>query len=70
VSNVVSQWQRTADTRTWCAAAGGLVLTATKLSSGFWAATVAGPFTDERSPEVDTRVAAQQWAERTAGVTR
>jgi hypothetical protein len=61
-------WQRTSDIRTWRAAADGLVLTVTKLSTGRWAATVAGPFTDERSPEFGTRTAAQRWAEGTAGV--
>jgi hypothetical protein len=63
-------WTQTADKTTWCAAAGDLVLTVTKLSSGQWAATVAGPFTDERSPELGTRLAAQNWAERRAGGAR
>jgi hypothetical protein len=61
-------WQRTADTRTWVAAVADLVLTATKPTTGRWAATVADPFTDERSPEFGTRTAAQRWAERTTGV--
>lgn len=55
-------WQQTADTRTWVAAVADVVLTVTKLSSGQWMATVVGPFTDDRSPELGTRVAAQTWA--------
>jgi hypothetical protein len=35
-------WQRTPDRRTWRPSARGLVLTASKLSSGQWAATVEG----------------------------
>jgi hypothetical protein len=63
-------WQRTADKRTWCAAVGGLVLTVTHRSSGQWTATVAGPDTDDRSPEFGTRLAAQRWATGRAGGTR
>ena len=63
-------WQQTADKSTWCAAVADVVLTVTKLSSGQWVSTVAGPFTNERSPELGTRLTAQRWAERTAGVSR
>ncbi len=60
-------WEQTPDRRTWCAAAGVLVLTVSKLSSGQWAATVEGRGIAERSPEVGTRLAAQGWAERAGG---
>ena len=63
-------WQQTADRGTWCAAVADVVLTTTRLSSGAWVSTVAGPFTDERSPELGTRVAAQAWAERRVGGAR
>ena len=60
------RWTQTADKTTWCAAAGDLALTTSHLSSGQWMATVIGPYTDDRSPELATRVAAQNWAERMA----
>ena len=67
-AGVRTTWQRTADTRTWRASTGHLVLTVTKLSSGHWAATIEGQGISDRSGELGTRVAAQTWAERTAGV--
>jgi hypothetical protein len=61
------RWERTPDRRTWRASAGNLVLTASRLSSGQWAATVEGQGAAERSPEFSTRIAAQGWAERAGG---
>ncbi len=62
-------WQQTGDRRTWRAASGPVVLTATKLSSGQWTATGDGA-TIARSPEFRTRTAAQAWAEQHAGGAR
>lgn len=70
MSSVVSQWQRTADARTWRASAGRLLLTVTRLSSGHWAATVEGRGISERSGDLGTRVAAQSWATCRAGDVR
>jgi hypothetical protein len=63
-------WSRTPDKSTWCAAAGGLVLTVSKLTSGQWGATVDAPGVTDRSPQFGTRLAAQRWAQNRAGVTR
>jgi hypothetical protein len=60
-------WAKTADRRVWRAAAGNSVLTVSKLSSGLWTATVDSDGDSERSPEFQTRLVAQGWAERTGG---
>jgi hypothetical protein len=64
------RWERTPDPSVWRASAGGLLLTATRLSSGQWVATVEGPGVSERSPELGTRLAAQRWATGRAGGAR
>jgi hypothetical protein len=59
-------WAQTGDKRTWSATTGSTAMLVTRLSNGKYRASV----NDARSPELATRVLAQQWAENQAGVTR
>ena len=64
----VIRWERTPDRSTWRAAAGNLLLTASRLSSGMWSAAVEGPGVVERSERpFGARLAAQRWCENRAG---
>jgi hypothetical protein len=63
---MAAQWAQTADRRTWCASTGSTVMTVTKTATGRWRAAVS----DARSPDLATRLAAQEWAERQAGGAR
>jgi hypothetical protein len=59
----MARWERTPDRNTWCASTPGRILTVTKLANGKWQAVV----NDARSPELNTRVLAERWAENRAG---
>lgn len=64
------EWQRTADRRSWRAAAGVLLLTVTRLSDGMFAAMVEGPDGAWRSQPYTTRIAAQARAVNRVGGVR
>jgi len=70
------RWERSPDQSTWVAEHRNMRLAVTRTTAGEWKACVTSdpgsgePF-DQFSPAYSpTRLAAQRWAERTAGVTR
>ena len=56
-------WARTSDRNVWQAYKAGLVLTVTHLVAGGWQAVIEGPGVDRRSPVLESRGAAQAWAD-------
>ena len=64
-------WARSSEPSTWRACKNGFVLTVTRVIGGGWQALVEGPGVTERSPApLQTRLAAQRWADSHAGGAR